>query len=66
MKRSKMIELMIKLYDSTPERASSYHKMDMLLSRLERFGMSPPPHFGNLPEIEGNNVNISWEEEDEE
>lgn len=64
MKRSEMVEEMINFYISIPNKASVYHKMDMLLSRMERIGILPPPHFGNLPKIEGNNVNASWEEED--
>lgn len=60
-----MIENMILFTQSIPENASDYHKMDMLLSRMERLGMLPPPHFGNLPKIEGNDVHLSWESEDE-
>lgn len=43
MKRSKAVETMVEFYESIPEGASSYHKMDRLLSRLERLGMLPPP-----------------------
>ena len=37
-----MIEEMINFVNSTPSKASDYHKMDMLLSRMERLGMKPP------------------------
>lgn len=37
-----MIEEMIKFLKSTPELASDYHRMDMLLSRMQRLGMKPP------------------------
>lgn len=43
MKRTDMVSGMVEFYESIPEGASSYHKMDMLLSRLERLGMLPPP-----------------------
>ena len=39
MKRSEAIEEMIKFVQSTPEEASDYHKMDMLLSRIKRIGV---------------------------
>jgi hypothetical protein len=42
MKRNDMVESMVEFYESIPDGASSYHKMDMLLSRLERSGMLPP------------------------
>ena len=37
-----MIEEMIRFIKSTPELASDYHRMDMLLSRMERLGVKPP------------------------
>lgn len=49
MKRSEMIEHMINLIESTPEGASMYHRMDILLSRMERLGMSPPPYCKQAP-----------------
>lgn len=42
MRRSEALEAMIQIYNTTPDKATSYHKMDMLLSRLERIGMMPP------------------------
>lgn len=42
MKRTDMVKSMVKFYESIPDGASSYHKMDMLLSRLERLEMMPP------------------------
>ena len=43
MKRTEMIKKILDFYESIPEGACDYHKMDMLLSRLERLGMLPPP-----------------------
>jgi len=42
MIRDDMIEEMISFVNSIPEGASEYHKMDMLLSRMERLGMLAP------------------------
>lgn len=42
MKRTEAVETMVEFYESIPEGASNYHKMDMLLSRLERLGVQPP------------------------
>ncbi len=39
-----MIDQMINFMKSIPEEASEYHKMDMLLSRMERLEMLPPDH----------------------
>ena len=44
MTRNEMIEQMINFAKSTPEDASNYHRYDMLLSRMERLGMLPPPN----------------------
>lgn len=57
MKRNDMVKSMVEFYESIPDGASSYHKMDMLLSRLERLGMLPP-------EAADFNIGNNWELED--
>jgi len=42
MERNEMVDHMINMIESTPEEASMYHRMDMLLGRMERLGMLPP------------------------
>lgn len=67
MKRIEAVETMVDFYESIPEGASSYHKMDMLLSRLERIGMLPPEN-GLITYDIYNNVRYcrKWESENEE
>lgn len=62
MKRTKMIEELLKLYKDFPEGASDYHKVDFLLRKAERLGMFPPipeTYDGSILPIRG------WDEEDE-
>ena len=70
MKRNEMIEHMINFVESTPRKASTYHKMDMLLSRMERLGMKPPLRIPKLTEYgEPNGFNIgefTWQAEDDD
>jgi len=42
MRRSKMIEELVKIYDTRPENCSSYHIVDVLLYAAEKRGMRPP------------------------
>jgi hypothetical protein len=38
-KRQELIEQLAQFYDSIPKEASSYHKMDVLMSNLVRHGI---------------------------
>ena len=65
MTRNEMIDEMIKFVESTPNEASDYHKIDMLLSRMERLGMLPPPRMidGKYPYYISDQ--FSWEPEND-
>lgn len=52
MKRSDAINQLVHFYGSIPDGASSQHKMDMLLSRIERLGMLPPRYTKTLTDDE--------------
>lgn len=41
MKRSKLIQDLVKIYETRPEECSSYHIIDMLIYAAERRGMVP-------------------------
>lgn len=63
MKRTEMIDELMKLYKDFPEGASDYHKIDFLLRKAERLGMFPP-----IPEKYSGSMSTicaRWEEEDE-
>ena len=74
MIRDEMIQYMIDFFKSTPKDASDYHKMDMLLSRMQRLGMKAPS-CGYQPEtpIEDNVLinrdkhfnSLKWDETDD-
>lgn len=68
MTRNEMLTVMVELYNDIPEGASSYHKMDILLGKIQRLGMSPPEVFGIKVEDELKSFSVSryWEEENEE
>jgi hypothetical protein len=73
MKRSTLINDLVKIYDTRPEGCSSYHIIDMLIYAAEKRGMSPPnvrlddlfPK-SELREIEPTHWYGCWEPEDEE
>lgn len=65
MKRTEMINEMVEFYESIPDGASSYHKMDMLLSRLERLKMLPPVNGIYNPMTLGRLGENKWEPENE-
>ena len=60
MTRDEMIEYMSNLVESTPEDASMYHRMNMLLSRMERLGMVPPNQYACT-----NEFRFEWEPKDD-
>lgn len=60
MKRSEAINQLVHFYESIPDGASSQHKMDMLLSYIERLGMLPPEI--KNPLVKQNNA-IVWAQE---
>jgi len=60
MKRSEMVMLMTDFYNTIPDNASTYHEMDVLLSRIQYLGMLPP-HL-HTAKLTGN----IWELEDDE
>jgi hypothetical protein len=67
MRRSEALEAMIRLYNTIPDKATTFHKMDMLLSRLERIGLNPPAtYMKGMSEVEGNKVVLTWDDEDED
>jgi len=57
MKRSEIIVELVKLYDSFPREASSYHKIDMLLRKAKRLGVISI----NMPDFE--ELEESYEED---
>lgn len=67
MKRSEIVNIMKELYNDMSDGASSYHKMDVLLYKLECLGLHPPEtYMKGLPEVEGNKVVLAWDDEDED
>lgn len=70
MKRSKMIEKLVKIYQSRPKGCGDYHIVDILLGAAEREGMLPPTstycyltdNCGTKHPIGKGNV---WEEEED-
>ena len=66
MKRSDLINKLIKIYESKPKNCSSYHIIDVLLRKAEREGMLPPlaiHEISNFGSVAFDNV---WEEEEYE
>lgn len=62
MKKSELIKLLVlDLRDSNGMRYEDQARF--ILARIESVGMLPPAHFGKLPKIEGNDVDLSWEDE---
>lgn len=67
MRRSEVVNIMKELYNDIPDGASSYHKMDVLLYKLERLGLHPPEtYMKGMPEVDGNKVVLEWDDENEE
>lgn len=75
MKRSEMIEKLIRIYETAPKGFSAYHICDILLGAVEREGMLPPKldnvelftsnSFLSLDAALNRGMN-KWEPEDEE
>ena len=71
MKRTEMIDKLLKLYKDFPEGASDYHKIDFLLRKAERLGMFPPLASGKVEVEETKNGGLfvslwKWDEEEED
>ena len=60
MKRTELIAELVKFYDTIPDEASSYHIVDMLISRAEGLGMSYIDDKQN-----GYGLSIGWDLEEE-
>lgn len=67
MKRSKMIKLIADfLWHKYPYELCKYADCDAndLLDQIEEAGMLPPhTYIERLPKVEGNKVNLTWDEE---
>lgn len=57
MKRSDLINSLVKILETMPEGASNYHIVDILIGKAERLGMLPPDTVN--PDLEGE-YNDKW------
>ena len=58
MKRSKMVDIMVDFYNTIPDNSSTYHEMDMILSKIQRLGMLPPSTYKTKVIVDGGS---DWE-----
>lgn len=68
MRRSEMIEKLVKILDTMPKEASNYHIVDILLGAAESRGMFPPvfEDYDNLDQHGEPTLVFEWDSEDEE